>query len=307
VNKPAQNRRELAVVEMLHQMIGESPEGDLWLGDDAAVISGTASSILFASDASVEGVHFDRRFVPLADVGWRSLVQNLSDVAAMGGVPTAAVVSVVGSTKEELREIYGGILEAADTYSCRIVGGDLSDGSALVVAIAIIGNVTATGAVLRSGALPGDAVFVSGALGRAAAGLELLRRDPGANGELVRAFLRPRARIAEGTAAARAGATAMIDVSDGLGIDLHRLADASSVGFVLEEVPIAEGASLADALGGGEDYEIVFTAPVVGRVESEFVRSDLAVPYRIGSIVEDPTLRTLDGAPFAPSGFAHRL
>jgi thiamine-monophosphate kinase len=307
VNKPEKLRRELVAVEMLHKMIGEPPEGELWVGDDAAVIYEAGASILFASDASVEGVHFDRRFVPLADIGWRSLVQNLSDVVAMGGAPSAAVVSVVGATKEELREIYGGILEAAETYGCRIVGGDLSDGSALVVAIAIIGNGPDTGAVLRSGARPGDAVFVTGALGAASAGLELLRKDRGANGELVRAFLRPRPRINEGAAAARAGASAMIDVSDGLGIDLHRLADASSVGFALEEVPIAEGASLADALGGGEDYEIVFTAPELGRVESEFVKSDLAVPYRIGSIVEDPALRTLAGEPFAPSGFVHRL
>lgn len=292
---------------MLRAMIGNPPAGEVWVGDDAAVIAAAGSPLLFASDASVEGVHFDRRFVSLADVGWRSLVQNVSDIAAMGGTPTAAVVSIVGARHDELRPIYDGLREAARTYGCRIVGGDLSDGPALIVAVAILGAVPQAGPVLRSGARPGDVAFVTGALGAASAGLRLLSRDPGAGGELAAAFLRPRARVAEGAAAARAGATGMIDVSDGLGIDLHRLADESSVGFVLDEVPIAGGSTLGDALGGGEDYELVFTAPDEQKVEAEFVAADLAVPFRIGSIVEDPMQRTLAGAPLAPSGFAHRI
>ncbi len=307
MNEPEWDRRELEAIEMLRAMIGEPPEDEIWVGDDAAVIAGVGSPLLFSTDASVEGVHFDRSFVSLTDVGWRSLVQNLSDIAAMGGTPRAAVVSVVGARADEVRPIYDGLREAAHTYRCRIVGGDLSDGPALIVAIAILGSVPAAGAVLRSGAHPADEVFVTSALGAASAGLRLLRRDPHAQGELVAAFLRPRACLAEGAAAARAGATAMIDISDGLGIDLHRLADASSVGFVLDEVPIADGASFDDAIGGGEDYALVFTASDVRKVEVEFVAADLDVPVRIGSIVAEPTNRTIRGMPLAPAGFAHRL
>lgn len=307
MNAPEPESRELDAIEMLRALIGEPPQGEVWVGDDAAVIAEGDSPLLFAADASVEGVHFDRRFVPLDDVGWRSLVQNLSDVAAMAGMPRAAVVSVIGASEDELRELYDGILGAANAYRCRVVGGDLSDGPALIVAIAILGTPPVSGPVLRSGARTGDGIFVTGPLGAASAGLKLLRDDRNATGELVDVFLRPRARLSEGAAAARAGATAMIDVSDGLGIDLHRLADASSVGFVLDHVPIADGASLEDALGGGEDYELVFTAPDAEVVEAEFTRSDLAAPRRIGSVVSDPACRTLRGRPLAASGFAHRL
>ena len=300
-------RRELDAVELLRDMIGDPPSGEIWVGDDAAVLREAGSSWLFASDASVEGVHFDRRFGSLADVGWRSLVQNLSDIAAMGGTPSAAVVSVVGARETELSAIYDGLLDAGRTYRCRVVGGDLSDGPALIIAIAILGTAAAGGPVLRSGARAGDAVFVTGTLGAASAGLKLLQRDPDSAGELVSAFLRPQARIAEGTAATRAGATAMIDISDGLGIDLYRLADASSVGLDLDKVPIADGAALEDALGGGEDYELVFTAPDAQKVEAEFTGAGLRVPIRVGSIVGDPKTRTLGGTPLLPSGFTHRL
>lgn len=299
--------RELDAVELLRTIIGEPPADEVWVGDDAAVVVADGTRLLFASDVNVEGVHFDRRFVPLADVGWRALVQNLSDIAAMGGTPTAAVVSVAGAREDELPAIYSGLLDAGRTYGCRIVGGDLSDGPALVIAIAILGTVAPTGPVRRSGAHAGDSVFVTGELGAAAAGLALLRRDPESRGDAVEAFLHPKARIYEGAVAARAGANAMIDVSDGLGIDLHRLADASEVGMMLDDVPVATGASLEDALGGGEDYELAFTASDVARVESEFAKSALRAPLHIGSIVEERRTRLLRGKPFEPLGFEHQL
>jgi thiamine-monophosphate kinase len=194
---------------------------------------------------------------------------NLSDIAAMGGAPGHALVSVVGARPKQLRSLYEGILEAAASYHCPVVGGDLSAGSELVVSVAITGWVNGA-PVLRSGARPGDTIWVTGALGAASAGLRLLKEagPPGPAGphhwsepesDLVRAHTRPRPALAEGALARASGATAMIDVSDGLVADLSRVAELSGVGFELLDVPVAAGATLAEALGGGDDYVLAFT------------------------------------------------
>ena len=130
--------------------------------------------------------------------------------------------------------------------------------------MAILGDTAGTAPVLRSGAGPGETVFVTGPLGAASAGLRELRADPSAQSACTAAFLRPVPRLGEGVAAALGGARAMIDVSDGFGIDLRRLAEASGVGVALDELPVAPGATADEALGGGEDYELVFTTPDPG-------------------------------------------
>ena len=164
---------------------------------------------------------------------------------------------------------YEGLLAAAELFSCPIVGGDLSAAPTLVVAVAVTGTLDGGKPVLRSGASPGDLLFVTGPLGSSAAGLALLRAgQAGEAPDLALAHRRPRARVAEGRAARTAGATAMIDLSDGLASDVRHLATSSRVGIALERVPVAVGVARAmgddgvrAALGGGEDYELLFAAP----------------------------------------------
>jgi thiamine-monophosphate kinase len=297
---------ELEAIALLERLLPKAPPGETWIGDDAAVLSRSSGRLLLASDCLVEGVHFDRALSSLADVGWKSLAVNLSDVAAMAGTPTAAVVAVAGGSLEDLERIYEGMVEAAQRYGCPVVGGDLSAGSALVISVAILGHVPAGRPVLRSGARPGDALFVTGPLGRSAAGLRALR-DGHPAAALAGAHRRPLPRLQEGRAAAAAGAGAMIDVSDGLALDLDRLASASGVGIVLDEVPVWPGATLADALFGGEDFELVFAAPDPVAVAAAFRASSLRAPVQIGRCSGDRTERLLAGSPLAVEGYVHRL
>lgn len=261
------------------------------IGDDCAVVDGVTGPLLLAADAVVEGVHVDLGRVGLDDMGWKAVVANVSDVAAMGGRPLHLLVTVVGPPTTDVELLMRGVQQAAGAYGCEVVGGDLATGPVVVVSVSITG--TCDGApVLRSGAGAGDSVFVTGPVGGAAAG--------GWVG-------RPSARVGEGAAAREAGATAMIDVSDGLAADLGHLLDESGVGVELTHVPVAEGASLEQALGGGEDYELVFTAPDVERVAETFVEAGLAAPERIGVCVGDPAVRLLAGAPLPAVGWEHRF
>jgi thiamine-monophosphate kinase len=200
-----------------------------------------------------------------------------------------------------------GMAEASAASGCPLLGGDLSGAGELVAAVTVLGTVEAgRGApVARSGALPGDAVLVTGACGGSAAGLRELRA--GGSGGL--AYRRPVARLGEGQVARMAGAHAMIDVSDGLALDLHRLADASGVGFVLRDVPVAPGATLADGLGGGEDYELVIAAGEgdVAGLLGDFAAAGLREPIRMGTCTADPARRTLGDAALERLGWQHRL
>ena len=272
--------------------------------------------MLLAADAVVAGVHCDLDLVGLDDMGWKALVANVSDVAAVGGRPCYAVVTVSGPlAKLDFDLLYDGLIAASRTYDCAIVGGDLSSSPTLVVSVAVVGD-GGTGEprpVLRSGARPGDTLFTTGPLGSSAAGLELLRSGRVADApDLVLSHRRPRARLDEGTAARAAGATAMIDVSDGLASDLRHLADASGVGVVLDRVPVAIGVSRVSddpealALGGGEDYELLFTASDPDRVASTFADLGLGTPLRIGRCTDDPAERRLRDGDLPVLGWEHR-
>lgn len=301
---------ELEAVGRLSARLGAAPEGEVWAGDDAAVVRGGGEPVLFATDLVAEGVHFDRRLSDLADVGWKALTANVSDVAAMGGRPLRAVVAVAGAFGADLDELYGGLLEAARAYRCPVVGGDLSDaaaGGGLVVSVAVLGALDGRPPVLRSGAGAGDRLYVTGPLGAAAAGLRRLRAGGSAPGDerLALAHRRPVARLAEGAAAASAGASAMLDLSDGLGLDLDRLCAASGVGASIERLPVAPGATEDEALGGGEDFELLVAAPPAVPLAAAFAREGLAEPIEIGELLEDPARRLLAGAPMRPSGYRH--
>jgi len=318
---------ELAAIEKLTQLLGTAPTGEVWVGDDAAVVGPIEATMLLATDLVAEGVHFDRRYSSLSDVGWKVLTANVSDMAAMGGRPVRAVVAVAGAWGGDLVALYEGLVAASDHYGCPLVGGDLSDapqGGGMVVSVALVGTSEGRPPILRSGGRPGERLWVTGPLGAAAAGLALLRRRwgdaPGRTGcqgdgsaaldaagaaHLMEAHRRPVARLAEGCAAAKAGATAMIDVSDGLGIDLDRLCRASGVGAVLERLPVTSGATEGEALGGGEDYELLVATPEGVDLAACFARLGLKAPIEIGRFVADPRERMLEGRPLAPEGYRH--
>lgn len=301
---------EFAAIDRLASALAQpGAEGETWIGDDTAVVASPEGHLLLAVDSVVAGVHADLDLTGLDDLGWKAVVANVSDVAAMGGRPQHCVVSVAGPRGTDLDRLYRGIAEAAAAYRCPVVGGDLVSSPVLVVTVAITGSVKAK-PVLRSGARPGDLIFVTGPLGGAAAGLRLLRQPPAGAGPgsgVVAARIadhaRPRAEVDQGEAARRAGATAMIDVSDGFAADLSHIADQSGVGFDLDRVPVAEGATEEEALGGGEDYRLIFTAPDPDAVGAAFV--GLPQPVTLGSCVADRGIRWLRGRYLPASGWQH--
>ena len=305
----------MAIIERLHRRLA-GPMGQTWIGDDAAVVPGPVGSLLLATDAVVAGVHADLTLVGLDDLGWKALVANLSDIAAVGGRPTHALAVVAGPLGElDVDLLYDGLTAAAGAYGCPVVGGDLSSSPTLVVSVAVAGDAGAAGPppVLRTGARPGDILFTTGPLGSSAAGLALLRDDrAGEAPDLALAHRRPRPRLAEGAAARAAGATAMIDVSDGLAADVRHLAEASGVGVVVDHVPVAIGVSRVSddpesvALGGGEDYELVFAAPDADQVGAVFAHAELGLPIRIGRCTADPGERRLRDGPLPALGWEHR-
>ena len=316
---------EFALIERLRQRLVGPPD-QIWVGDDVAVVPGPKGSMLLASDAVVAGVHADLTLVGLDDMGWKAMVANVSDIAAVGGQPCCAVVTVAGPLGTiDFDLLYDGLTAASAAYGCPIVGGDLTSAAVLVVSVAIVGDGAADplvgsgdhdelpAPVLRSGAKAGDTIFVTGPLGSSAAGLHLLQTGRVSEApDLALAHRRPRARLDEGTAARMAGATAMIDVSDGLAADLRHIADASGVGVVLDRVPVAIGVNRVSddpeslALGGGEDYELLFTAPDADLVETTFAERGLGKPLRIGRCTAEAGERRLRDGDLPVAGWEHR-
>jgi thiamine-monophosphate kinase len=252
------------------------PRTHLGSGDDAAVSvpgGATATSV----DALVDGVHFRRELASPAQIGHKALATALSDLAAMGAEAGEAYVALglpPDFGEEECLELLDGMVALAIATGTELAGGDLSRADRLFLAITVVGHgPTPDSFVARAGAQPGDALVLTGEIGAAAAGLELLNSQNPEMGALVERQLEPTPRLAAGRALARDGATAMIDVSDGLGADAGHLAEASGVALRIdgEAVPMADGvAEIAAAIGrgaldlaagGGEDYELLATIP----------------------------------------------
>jgi thiamine-monophosphate kinase len=318
-------------LERIRRTLGngiEAPD----LRDDAALVDVPGGGPLVVSvDSVVAGVHVDLELCSPADIGWKALMGALSDLGAMGARPVGALVALCVPPTEAGSEagseaggeltlgVMAGVAEASRAAGCPVVGGDVSAGATLVVAVTVLGTLGSGCAVARRGASAGDAILVTGPCGGSAAGLRVLRAGSERGGvgatltreekALAAAYRRPLARLNEGEAARLAGAHAMIDVSDGLALDLHRLADASAVGFALDAVPVAEGATEAEALGGGEDYElIVVMAPgAVDGYEARCREAGLRPPRRIGSVTARIGDRTWRGRPLAQLGWQHRL
>lgn len=276
----------------------------IWIGDDAASIRlAEGRWLLLATDAVVAGVHADLDLTGLDDFGWKAVAACVSDIAAMGGDIGHLLVTVAGPAETDLEALYEGIGAAAAAFSCPVVGGDLVNAGQLVVTVAATGWCDGP-PVTRAGARPGDEIWVTGPLGASAAGLRHLRQGTAtATDALGRRHARPVPRLDWGRAARGSGATAMIDVSDGLAADLDHVATASGVGVHLDDVPIATGATRAEALGGGEDFELLFCGPAGADLTAASAMG--FTPIRIGRCTSDPTERVVCGVPLTASGWEH--
>lgn len=320
----------------------------LGIGDDTALIAASPGcDILLKADLSVEGVHFDREFHPPRAIGHRALARSLSDVAAMGGVPRFALISLAiprGTRTEWLNELLRGVFELAARFRVAIVGGDTSivPGRAALDAI-IVGEIPKGRAIRRSGARPGDLIYVSGVLGYSALGFEILRsggrtkpspqsarrrdrRTADVDQAALEAHLYPKPRLALGRfLREKRLSTALIDVSDGLSSDLARLCEASGTGAVLwasaipapetagrsqegQDNPRSQGRRLDLALHGGEDYELLFTVRPdrAAKLPGKVGRVPL---HRIGEVRGEAGVRIVDShgkeASLKPRGWDH--
>lgn len=282
-----------------------APAGEVYVGDDAAVLRGFVGQAVISTDVAVAGVHLDLELFPPRDLGFKSVTSALSDLAAMGAHPRGLVVAVTAPEGSDLDSLHEGIAEAAELFACPVVGGDLSRGPVISVAVTVFGECPGHGAVLRSGAQPDQVIMVTGPLGASAAGLRRRREGTELSDRLVLAHRHPWPRLREGLAARGAGVNAMMDLSDGLALDLHRLCDASGVGFALDVVPVAPGATFRDALSGGEDYELLMVTSDPGRLSMLFADRGLRRPITLGRTLEKRDERTLKGAALARMGFEH--
>ncbi len=278
----ASNLGEFGLIERIRLYLGEpDPRVVVGIGDDVAVLEGPGEMLLLATcDIQVEGVHFLRSLITPYELGRKALAINLSDIASMGGIPDFALVSLAFPPDTELEfidELYHGLRDEAAKAGVKIVGGNMARlPERFAVDVFLLGRVERECFLTRRGARPGDLVMVTGTLGDSAAGLALLLR--GIREErfapLYRAHLTPEARLREGRVLALGRlATSAIDLSDGLARDVGHICDESRVGVEirLADIPLSaelkEAASLLGedpyrwALAGGEDYQLLFTAP----------------------------------------------
>lgn len=300
------------------------------IGDDAAVVAPTRNAhTVLTTDAQIEGVHFERRFSAPADLGYRALAVNLSDLAAMGATPRWALLSLAMPDQmavADVEEMVGGMADLGRQLGCELIGGNLSRSPGpLVIDVTAVGEVRPRRVLTRSGARPGDGLWVSGFLGSAAAGLQMLRGGNGARRDdrCVARYLRPEPRVRLGVAVSQArAARAAMDLSDGLADAAHQLGDASGCGVEIDAdaLPIDpaarawwEGAGedpVLRALSGGDDYELLFAVPRMWSGRLRHARSRVAEPTltRIGVLTKDQgtrvVLRTGQRQPL-PKGFEH--
>jgi len=297
---------EFDLIRRYFQCDAQSPGVIVGVGDDGAILQPSpGTQQVQVTDTLVEGVHFPAN-VDARDIGYRVVAVNLSDIAAMGARPRWMTLALTLWDKDEswVEEFAAGLLGAAAQHGVALVGGDTTRGDSVVVTVHVSGEVDEGAAILRSGAMPGDTVFVSGAVGDAAAGLELLGEGV-VDDALVNRFLKPTPRVELGLALS-GRAHAAIDISDGLIADLRKMLDASGAGAEIEidNIPLS-GALQARfdldtayrfAMTGGDDYELCFTAPANAVADIQGItaigtvtENDALVCRRDGSIVEVDT------------------
>jgi thiamine-monophosphate kinase len=290
------------------------------IGDDAAVVVAPSGSVVAAVDMVIEGRHFHRYWSSGHDVGVKAAARSLADIAAMGAVNTALLVALAAPGTLPVswaKELAAGLAAEAGRAGAGVVGGDTASADVLMLSVTALGDLGGRRPVLRSGACPGDVIAVAGALGRSAAGLALLAAGITEHAALAAAHLRPQPPYDAGPEAARLGATAMIDVSDGLLADLGHVADASGVhvnlgsgAFEPEEALIeaAASASRADAkraaaqalnwmLTGGEDHALVASFPAATQLPDRW--------HVIGEVREGAGVTVDDVVHEGPAGWQH--
>ena len=278
--------RELALIRSIEAALADR-SGRLvrWTGDDAAVVRARPFAVT-SIDTIVEGVHFSRATHSAAQIGHRALATALSDIAAMGAEPGEAYVSLVCPRDfEDALDLVRGMEALAETCATTIAGGDVVRGPALTVTVAVTGWADHEDDLVgRGGARRGDLVGVTGELGGSEAGRLLLERGEREPAELVRRHLCPWPRLAEGRALAAGGATAMIDLSDGLATDARHVAERSGalLRVRLDDVPLAPGVTVETAVTGGDDYELLVTVPPERRAGAE----EAAALTWIGEVAE---------------------
>ncbi|WP_421617192.1 thiamine-phosphate kinase [Brevibacillus sp. TJ4] len=297
---------------------GDEKDGvSVGIGDDAAVFAPTPGmEMVVCCDAMVETVHFLKETMKPADIGYKAMISNISDVAAMGGIPRFALVSIAVSprwTAEECSEMYDGLYEACGQYGVRLIGGDTASApDTLFLSVTVIGEVEKGMALRRSQARSGELVFVTGSVGSSAAGLHLLlaqqNRTVEAGGgtdesdewdTLVRAHQRPQAQVQAGRLLLLSGAcTALNDISDGLASELWEIAEASGVTIQVEaeRIPLlAKTRSYAQKVGkdplawalyGGEDYQLVGTLAAERSEEVARRFAEQGIPFAVIGRVE---------------------
>jgi thiamine-monophosphate kinase len=299
---------EFPLIERLRDVFGQGEQVLVGPGDDAAVLRIRTGHVVVSTDMLVEGRHFRRDWATASDIGHRAAAANLSDINAMGGrahsltIGLAAPVDLPAAWAVEFAE---GFAEECALVGASVVGGDLTSASAIVVAVTALGACTQA-PVLRSGAEPGDVLALRGRQGWAAGGLAVLGRGFRSPRVLVEAYRRPEPPYDAGPEAAEAGATAMIDVSDGLlgdaghlaedsgvAIDVHR--DAFEIPEPLQAVAAAIGADpLQLILGGGDDHSLLATYPT----------ADVPTGWTVIGAVTEGSGVTVDGAPYdGPTGW----
>ena len=303
---------EFALIEHLTREVAiHHDETILGIGDDAAIIENPDACTLVSTDLLIEGIHFDLMYHPLKHLGYKAVIANLSDILAMNAIPRQITVSIAASNRfsvESLEELYQGIKLACDLYKIDLVGGDTTASPrGLVISVTVIGTQKKEKIVRRSGAKPGDFLYVTGYLGGAYLGLQLLEREKrifmehpdiqpqlSENREILERILKPEARmdIIRLLEKNHILPTAMIDLSDGLSSDLLHLCKQSGTGALIEEqnIPIQQEAQLMAmefhldpvtcALSGGEDYELLLC---ISPDQQEKIRS-LPSFYYIGEM-----------------------
>jgi thiamine-monophosphate kinase len=327
--------REL-VVRIRRRLEASAPGSQglvIGIGDDAAVVAPARNrQAVLTTDAQVDGVHFDRAFSSPAEIGARAVVVNVSDLAAMGATPKWLLLSLVlppTVTVADVEALAGGVAEAAARYGATVIGGNVTSTSGpLVVDVTAVGDVAPRRVLTRSGGQPGDGLYVSGTIGGAAAGLEMLRDGTSGSGDTGQAtciarYRTPAARVRLGRAMGQAkAARAAMDLSDGLADAAAQMAEASGCGVEIDggALPIEPGAhawwaarqrDVVDAaLRGGDDYELLFAVPRSGMGRLRHVMRRVATPTltRVGQLTKDRghVVRRNDGRrERLPQGFAH--
>lgn len=304
---------EFGLIQRVIARLGTAPTTLIGPGDDAALVSAPDRRVLASSDVLVDGRHFRTDWASATDIGHRAAAANLADIVAMGGMPTALLVSLCLPREHDPRwpeQLADGLAAECATVGAAVVGGDLSSSPVITVAVTALGDLGGRAPVLRSGARPGDKVAMAGRIGQAAAGYTVLSRGFRSPKALVEAYRRPDVPYWAGPAAADLGATAMIDVSDGLLADVGHIAEASRVGIDIRRDAFELNQAMVDAAAalGVDPYDWVLTGgddhPIVATFPPTVVPPE---PWVIIGRVTEGTGITVDGRRYTdgPTGWDH--